>query len=73
MYPMSPSAPWRVELSRALPSLVNSGTAVFGVAIAKAGLAKWRRETMSKQKVELARDARFRNNQSHSLCAILPS
>ena len=47
---------WWVELLRALPSIVTAGTAIFGVFLAKAGLEKWRRETIGKRKAELAEE-----------------
>jgi hypothetical protein len=50
------ASPWWVELLRALPSIVTAGTAIFGVFLAKAGLEKWRRETIGKRKAELAEE-----------------
>ena len=43
-----------VELLRAIPSIVTAATAIVGVIIAKAGLEKWRKETIGKRKAELA-------------------
>jgi hypothetical protein len=47
---------WWVELLRAMPSIVTAATAIVGVILAKAGLEKWRRETIGKRKVELAEE-----------------
>jgi hypothetical protein len=44
-----------VEL--ALPSVVTAVAAIYGVVIAKAGLAKWHDETIGKRKAELAEQA----------------
>ncbi len=49
--------PLWVELAKALPSVVTAGTAIYGVHIAKAGLDKWRVETIGKRKAELAEQA----------------
>lgn len=46
-----------VELAKALPSVVTAGAAIYGVVIAKAGLAKWHDETIGKRKAELAEQA----------------
>ncbi len=50
------SSPLWVELLKALPSVVTAGTAIVAVVIAKAGLEKWRRETIGKRKAELAEE-----------------
>src|ERR1700730_11838477 len=50
------TSPWWVELLKALPSIVTAGTAIFGVLLAKAGLEKWRRETIGKRKIEVAEE-----------------
>ena len=44
------------EIAKATPSIITAGTAIYGVAIAKAGLSKWRRETIGKRKAELAEE-----------------
>lgn len=49
-------ASWWVEVLRAAPSIATAGTAIIGVLVAKAGLEKWRRETIGKRKAELAED-----------------
>jgi hypothetical protein len=46
-----------IELAKALPSIVTAITAVVGVSIARAGLDKWRIETVGKRKAELAEQA----------------
>ena len=45
-----------IELAKALPSVVTAGAAIYGVVIAKAGLDKWRAETIGKRKAELAEE-----------------
>lgn len=44
------------EIAKAIPSVITAGTAVYGVTIAKAGLDKWKRETIGKRKAELAEE-----------------
>src|SRR5208282_3081313 len=51
------SPPAWIELVKAIPSVVTAATAVFGVYIAKAGLNRWRIETVGKRKAELAEQA----------------
>jgi hypothetical protein len=43
-----------VELLKAGPSIVTAVVAVYGLSIAKAGLTKWRSETIGKRKAEVA-------------------
>lgn len=44
------------ELLKAVPSIATAAAAIYGVVIAKAGLDKWRRETIGKRKAELAEE-----------------
>jgi hypothetical protein len=48
------SPPWWVELLKAIPSVVTAGTAIYALVIARAGLNKWRTETLGKRKAEIA-------------------
>jgi hypothetical protein len=43
-----------VELAKALPSVATAIAAIYGASIAKAGLNKWRAETIGKRRAELA-------------------
>lgn len=51
---MPSEIPVWLELAKALPSVVTAITAIYGVSIAKAGLNKWRAETIGKRRAELA-------------------
>ena len=54
--PMAPVVPsfW-IELLKSIPSIVTAGTAIYGLKIAKAGLARWNEETVGRRKTELAK------------------
>jgi hypothetical protein len=54
---MTSEIPAWVELVKAAPSVVTAITAIYGLGIAKAGLDKWRVETVGKRKAELAEQA----------------
>jgi hypothetical protein len=51
---MPSEIPVWVELAKALPSVATAIAAIYGASIAKAGLNKWRAETIGKRRAELA-------------------
>jgi hypothetical protein len=46
-----------LELLKVAPGVVTAVTAIFGLGVARAGLQKWRTETIGKRKAELAEQA----------------
>jgi hypothetical protein len=56
--------PLWIELLKSLPSIVTAVTAIVGVSIAKAGLDKWRAETLGKRKADLAEQALIAFNEA---------
>lgn len=50
-----PDVSWG-EVFKVLPGIVTACTAIWGVMIARAGLHKWRKETIGKRKAELAEE-----------------